>query len=254
MDYENLKDSTTTYKEATERYKHENKERLCYCCNELQENESDIIKLEISNRGYGSSFDGSDSYIQLCNKCLKPEYIKWFNEEPTMDGYCEEYNYEDDIRNLVKSFPLENQEYFWNSNCNGWTSDVMDRQDWLDMMNEVMTDEKYKEYHMYSPSEIKAYEERFPTCGIPMNVIYDDNSKGCRCLLGASGDYGQQVSINISMECYQCESYCKRENPIVDLTDAKYEEFEKEFLGSTTRERFEKAINKFKDKYNMQNL
>jgi len=50
----------------------------------------------------------------LCNECFKPIYIKWFNEESVIvDDFCESYKLEENILNLIKSFPIETQKYVW---------------------------------------------------------------------------------------------------------------------------------------------
>jgi len=206
-------------------YKHLHKEKLCYCCDTLQESEKDIHIHKISNydRGYGSNFDGSNIEIQMCSKCDKDEYEAYFNEMPRIknNGYYEEYQYEEEIADLINSFIFENQEYVWNHE-DGYT---MDRQDWLDMKNNILPHEKYKHYNLYSPWEEKAYEERFPTCQHPVNVIYDDNSKGCYCPFGSSGNYNQGVDDNISSECYECKYHTNRTTPIKDIEDNDFVEY-----------------------------
>lgn len=206
-------------------FKHKNKERLCYCCDTLQKSADKIHILKINNydRGYGSNFDGCNIEIQLCDKCYKEEHAKWFNEQPVIiDDYIKEYTYEEDINNLIKSFPIENQEYVLNH-----TGDYieMDREDWINMQLGILPDEKYKEYGMYPPSEIKAYEEKFPTCEYPVHRIYDDGSKGCWCPFEAYGEVGQKTSANISNECYYCEYYKKRETPIKDIKDEDFQDY-----------------------------
>lgn len=52
-------------------FKHNNKERLCFCCNTLQHHKEDIQIFKINNRGYGSIFDGNEMEIQLCSECAK---------------------------------------------------------------------------------------------------------------------------------------------------------------------------------------
>lgn len=209
-------------------YKHEHRDKLCYCCDEVQENESRLHELRISGRGYGSSFDNFNSYILLCDKCLKQKYKEWFNEHNDIyDDFNETYEHEKDIGDLVNSLPLENQEYFWNSNAYGASASIiMDRQDWIDMKNGTMTDEKYKEYSMYSPSEKKAYKEKFPTCEYPVNKIYDDGSKGCWCPFLAHGEYGQKVDEhNTSIECYYCKYYKKRDTSIKNIKGKDWKDY-----------------------------
>lgn len=219
--------------------KHQNKERLCYCCDTLQESEDEIHKLIIDkSRGYGSNFDECNVEIQLCPHCHKEEYDSWFNEQSiVVDKYYEEYIYEDNITNLINSFILENQEYVWNH----MDRYGVERQDWLDMKTSILPDEKYKEYGMYSPSEIKSYVERFPTCQHPINVVYNDGSKGCSCPFGALGHYGQEADINISMECHNCEHYNQRHTEGMDMNDEIYKLYESILLGEVALDKLEKA-------------
>jgi len=221
-----LQDTTEEYKHYNDRdYKHLNNERLCYCCDTLQPKEEIIHKLGFSNhsRGYGSSFDNESLEIQLCSSCYKDEYAKWFDEIPEIEegDFYEDYKYEKDITDFINSFILENQEYV----LNGAGDFTMDRQDWIDMENNILPDGKYKEYRMYSPSEAKSYEEKFPTCHYPVNRIYSDDSKGCWCPFGACGNIGQTTSPNISDECYYCDYYKVRETPIKDIEDNDFEDY-----------------------------
>lgn len=81
---------------------------------------------------------------------------------------------------------------------------------------------------MYSPSEIKAYEERFPTCKQVYKKVYSDQSSCTKCNQGAWGNSDGTVSINISEECYYCKQYENRINdievmyePIIHKSDIK---------------------------------
>jgi hypothetical protein len=207
----------------TREFKHQNKERLCYCCDELQEDKNKLIIYNISSRGYGSIFDNCRFSVQICRQCDKPEFREWFYEDPEVKDYYEIYKHEEKIKNLINSFPIENQEYVWNGMDGFW----MERQDWIDMELGILPDEKYEEYGMYSPRQIKAYEERFPTCEHPVNVIYNDGSKGCWCPFGAQGEYGQEIGSNISEECYGCKHYKKREKPIKEMDRDTFDKYEK---------------------------
>ena len=81
----------------------------------------------IYGRGYGSSFDMSNTKFQCCDDCDKPEYEEWFNEQEVMDDYVETYQYEEKIWDLIKSLPLESQELFENRfNSDGWYMDFTD--------------------------------------------------------------------------------------------------------------------------------
>lgn len=202
-------------------YKHENKHRLCYQCDELvRDPKFSLHTLTVAGRGYGSIFDSSHFEVQLCSNCVKADYDLWFNEEPVMHDYVEEYSHEEKIGSLIDGFLVENQEYVWNENSSYM---IMDRQDWIDMKLGALPDEKYKEYGMYSPSEVAAYEERFPVCQHPVNVRYDDGSVGCRCPHGAMGHKDQEASLNISVECFGCEFFEQRKTPIREITHEDYD-------------------------------
>ena len=62
-----------------EKYRQENKERLCYCCDIFQPSKKNINKYSVSCRGYGSIFDDCYFTIQLCDKCKQKIKEKWFN-------------------------------------------------------------------------------------------------------------------------------------------------------------------------------
>ena len=171
----------------------------------------------IYGRGYGSSFDMSNTKFQCCDDCDKPEYEEWFNEQKVMDDYVETYQHEEKIWDLVKSLPLESQELFENRfDSDGWH---MDAQDWIDYQLDELPHEKCKEYCMYSPKDIEAYETKFTTCEYVTNVTWSDGSQGSWCPFGANGDYGQKVDNcgNLSDECTDCQYYKKRENPIKEI-------------------------------------
>lgn len=171
----------------------------------------------ITYRGYGSSFDDMDTKFQCCDECDRPEYDEWFNEKEVMDGYVETYQHEDKIWDLIRSLPLESQELFENRFDNrGWQ---MDSQDWIDYELDELPHEKCKEYGLYSPKDIEAYNSKFTTCEYVANVVWDDNSKGSWCPFDASGDYGQKIDEcgNLSDECTDCRFYKKRVTPIKEI-------------------------------------
>lgn len=200
-------------------------EKICFKC--LKEKPK-LEKYSLYRSNYGSSFVHNYTYLQICNKCKPKDIEKWFNEKPEMiDEYCAKYKYEQNIIDFVNTLPIEGQELFWNRCAHGACADNMDSQDWIDMQLGILPDEKYEEYGMYSPRQIEAYEERFPTCEYPINVVYSDGSKSCWCPFGAGGEYGQKVSPNISDECYGCEHYKKRETPIKEMDRDTYDKYEK---------------------------
>lgn len=206
--------------------KHNNNDKLCYSCDTLLIDRSKLTLLSLNRRGYGSIFDSCNLTIQLCETCMKNEYVSWFNEKPEMFDHIEHYTYEDSIKNLINSFIIENQEYIMNG-IDGWG---MDRKDWIDMQCGNLSDEKYEEYGMYSPSQISAYEKRFLTCTHPINVTFDDDSKNCQCVFGALGQYNQKPSPNISNACFGCEHFKPRENPIKEMTVKEFNQYKQYYV------------------------
>lgn len=172
----------------------------------------------IYGRGYGSSFDMCNTKFQCCDECDNLQYADWFNEKELMDGYVETYQHEEKIWDLIKSLPLESRELFENTfdSGDGWR---MEPQDWIDFELGELTHEKCKEYNLYSPKDIEAYETKFTTCEHVINVVWNDNSKGAWCPFGVHGDYGQKVDEcgNLSDECTDCKYYKCRENPIKEI-------------------------------------
>lgn len=192
-------------------------EKVCFKC--LSE-ENNINKYVLSCRGYGSIFDSFNSIIQLCENCNCEDLSIWVNESPVIEnGYVENYKYEDKLWNFVNSLPLLGRELFENQCADGAGCHPIDSQDWIDIELGVAPDSLYKEYDMYSPSEIKAYEDRFPTCENVYLKTYADGSKTSVCRYGASGNEYGECSRNISIECYTCKRYSKKGFDILEKED-----------------------------------
>lgn len=181
-------------------------EHICFKCLQNKEN---IHTYRINYRGYGSMFDNDNTKLQLCDSCNQEELKEYFNEEPEIeDGYCENYLHEEDILNFVNTLPIQGQELFKNT-CS--SDSYLEPQDWIDIELELAPDEIYKRYSMYSPSEIKAYEDRFPTCKQVYKKVWNDGSSGCWCNFGANGNSdGSASEYNVSDECYYCKHYEKK--------------------------------------------
>jgi hypothetical protein len=213
----------------------EDYENICFKCLEKKK----VEKYHIYRNSYGSSFDNQHTMLQICEEC-KPEGIKqWFDEEPVMDEYYAKYTYETNIIDFVNTLPLEGQELFWNR-CNGGACAYqMDSQDWIDDKLGILPDEIYEEYSMYSPRQIKAYKERFPVCEYPVNAKFDDDSFGCYCPFGASGNKDQKVDGNISDECYGCEKFKERKSPIKEMDYDTYKKYEVYIQGQEYKHLFE---------------
>lgn len=170
-------------------------EKICMKCL----NKDSTHTYDIYGRGYGSIYDSFDTKFQLCDDCADNKYDKWVGEivELDKDEFIEKYEYEDNIDKLIKSFPLESQELFYNRFSDGsCASYYMNPQDWIDYQLDELSHEKCKEYGLYSSQEIKVYEERFPNC-----------------------------ELNISSECYMCDHYKPRKGDIkiIDKTKEYYQ-------------------------------
>lgn len=173
-------------------------------------------------RGYGSSFDGTSTKLQLCDDCHSDDYVSWFNEIGEYeddDCYCETYKHEDDIFDLIETLPLESQELFFNTFETGWNTYKMDAQDWIDYELNELPHEKCKEYNLYSPQEITAYHDRFPTCNHVFLKTWADGSGGCKCKFGAYGNKDGTCDSNISSSCYQCTNYTPRVEKMLEISE-----------------------------------
>ena len=210
----------------------EYKENLCFSC--LKECE-DIKEYKLGLRGYGSTYDGTTSKLQLCSSCregIDKGLDKIFNEVPAESEYLEDYNYEEILRSYIDTLPLEGQELFDNTLTQGWTSYRIDAQDWLDIETKIATDSVYKKNGFYSPSEIDTYYDRFPKCDNTYIKTYNDGSRGSYCrLCSASGNVedidGTPTVIadkyNISIDCYYCNSFILKD----EFKKSKIEETKK---------------------------
>ncbi|MEM5592922.1 hypothetical protein AAHH67_16150 [Niallia circulans] len=122
---------------------------ICFCC--LNKNKLGLEKYSLYRSEYGSSFDNYYTYLQICDECKPNEIEKWFYEEPDMDNYYTNYKYEQNIMDLVETFPLQGQELFWNRCAYGACAHSMESQDWIDDKLGILPDEVYEnEYSMYS--------------------------------------------------------------------------------------------------------
>lgn len=200
----------------------EEKQDLCMVC--LKEKATH--KYEISGRRYGSFFDEDNTYWQCCDKCHKFEYYIWANELPSADDYCEEYKLEDEILEFIHNLPLQSQELFFNT-FNSSNQYPMDAQDWIDYELGELPHRKCKEYYLYSHDEIKAYHDRFPNCTKVYKKVWKDGSVSCMCHKHAHGNADGTCDINISDECYMCDSYKPKSNEFTMKTVDEIEEYYK---------------------------
>lgn len=217
-----------------------NSDKLCWKC--LKEQEG-IHTLEFGPLGYGSGFDCCSTKIQLCDACYNESIPEIWSKKLVYDSAEDEeydwchYEHEDKIFQYFDTLPLEGQQFVWNE---FWQGDhYMEAQDWIDYHMGILPHEKAKEYGLYSTQEIKAYEERFPKCKWPANRLYNDNSRGCWCPFGAHGDYNQEISTNISDECYLCKHYeeRKKDEKIKEIKDEDFSDYKILVLAKAVRDK-----------------
>lgn len=205
-----------------------NHEGLCWKCLQSFDN-SKIHNIHIHSLGYGSGFDSCSAELQLCNDCISQTNQEWWKLNKKKCDFSWDnndfykYEYEDEIFDYFKNLPIQGRELVYNTySGDGYT---IDAQDWIDYELGILPHEKCKEYGFYSPQEIKAYNDRFPTCEYVTNRVWNDKSKASYCPFNASGDYGQQCSCNISTECYECKYYKKRITEIKDMLNKDFDDY-----------------------------
>ena len=226
-----------------------NSDCLCWKC--LKKHNKDMIHIiEIGALGYNSRFDNLSTRIQLCDDCynVNPDWWKLEKIIPSVDEcFGEKYKYEREICQFIEELPLEAQELIWNECAYGACADYhMDAQDWIDFQLGILPHEKCKEYGYYSPDEEKAYEERFPTCQHPIEVIYDDGSHGCHCPFGAFGkceDGIVYVDMNMWTECYGCNYYKQRTVPVMRINSDDESDYNLYLKYHLNKERLEEKFN-----------
>lgn len=223
----------------------QNPENTCFNCLK----ETIVHKIKIPALGWGSQFDNFSTRIHLCDNCYKLTNSNWWKLK-TIKGKDDLsgvwYEYEDEILNFVEQMPLAGQELFWNRYATGaFVSYYMEAQDWIDYRLGILPHEKCKEYGLYSPQEIQAYEERFTSCQHPANRVYEDGTKNCWCPLGAYGEADQKIdNHNISEECYECKYYTLRKTPIIEIKDEDWNDFRIYYIAKLKEEEFR---NKFEN-------
>jgi hypothetical protein len=208
----------------------DNPESICYKC--LASCDDRILHIiHIPAMGWGSSFDGWSTQINLCDECMQETNSDWWklkeikSEHPYGGSY---YEYEDEILQFIESLPIEGQELFHNRfSTDGY---YMEPQDWIDYELGILPHEKCKEYGMYSPQEKQAYQERFPVCDKVRIVVYNDDSRGSQCPFGAFGNKdGTAEGHQTQTGCYECMAFQQRQNddiPVVDELDFEIHKLE----------------------------
>lgn len=214
-----------------------NTDKLCWKCLK----EFDIIHhIHILDCGYGSRFDSFSTQLQLCEPCFtdsqndKPIWnmkivygnMSYTKESKDLDvEFVDEeidqrYKYDYEMDKYLSELPLESQELVYNSFIEG-TSYHMEPQDWIDYRLGVLPHDKCKEYGLYSPDEKNAYYDRFPMCQYPVQIVYDDGTKGCHCPFGSFGKFkdGEVIADNLSNKCYGCTYYKERAGTVLTIDD-----------------------------------
>lgn len=189
-----------------------NHECLCWKCLESKNN---IKVIKIPGLGYGSTFDEFYTEIHLCEDCYNDSNTDLWNlnivSTTILGETFDEYENEDELWEYIDNLPIQGRQFVMNEFSDGaGACYTLEPQDWIDYKLGILPHDKCKEYGLYSCEEIKAYEERFPICEHPVNIVYKDGSVGCRCPYGAFGNKDQELSRNISEECYQCDFFKKR--------------------------------------------
>lgn len=226
-----------------------NSDCLCWKCLK-KHNKDKMHVIEIGALGYNSRFDNLSTRIQLCDDCynVNPDWWKLERIIPQeSEQFGEKYKYEKEICQFIEELPLEVQELIWNKYSHGACADYyMDSQDWIDFQLGMLPHEKCKEYGCYSPDEERAYEERFPTCQHPIEVIYDDGSHGCHCPFGAFGkceDGIVSVDLNIWTECYGCNYYKQRTTPVMRINSDDEADYNLYLEYQLNKDRLEEKFN-----------
>lgn len=167
--------------------------RWCYKCGKYEEWDSkDELAfmhderwhhIDLGRPGYGSSLDGCEVNFMICDDCL----------------YA-----------FVDSFVIEGQEKIHNSGSNAdLPTDI-----WIKEAKGELTDEEYEECGMYSPRQIKVYQERFPQCK-HVSIVEQGNNRFSRCPYGAFGDSdGNADELNACSECFNCQAFKIRDGDI----------------------------------------
>ncbi|MEG2289610.1 MAG: hypothetical protein RSC24_06545 [Clostridium sp.] len=114
-------------------YKHANKERLCYHCNELHDSIEMFTIKDRDEDEHDTIFSGDTLTINLCPSCMSKLGVKrkWFDNNKSYNSKMDAYDNEDDIIKIIDGFPICNQEYCINidNDLNGIVA--IDRMDWI---------------------------------------------------------------------------------------------------------------------------
>lgn len=222
-----------------------NVDSLCWNCLRKKD---DVRIITIQESGYGSSFDGFSTRIQLCGECYnesQKEKPIW-NMDKVNKNMVHCYKYDKEMEHYIDSLPIVSRELVYNTYAKGASSGwKMKPQDWIDYESGLLPHEKCKEYGLYSPQAISAYEERFPKCQHPVNIIYSDGSKECQCPNYVCGNYGQACKNgSIGEDCYNCPYYKERTAPIIEVSADDFNDYAYYALYHINKEDWEKRFGK----------
>jgi len=229
----------------------ENPDNICF--NYLQ-SFPQLHEILIPALNHGSEFTNFSSRLKLCNNCLSLTNPNWWKLE-IIKSYSEynmmqlNYKYEKEILDFINKMPLSGQELFYARFGQGIRSDLMKGQDWIDYTLGILPHEKCKEYGYYSPQEIQAYQERFPICEHPANRICSEESKNSWCPFGAIGEYNQKCyDKGKDDKCYECEYFQERINPIRDIMECDWKDYEVYYKSKINAEKYKEMFEKGENK------
>ena len=224
------------------------REKIGKICMHCLKEDKNIKPIKIEGMGYGSIFDSTTTQIDLCDDCKVLKPTEWWNLKNVEDHRVtsddvvdpeadfEDYvfykiEFEEEIMKFINTFPLAGQELFFNHYDREY---YMQPQDWIDYKLNKLPYDKCKEYHLYAPDEIDAYQRRFPVCGNVYLKKYGDGSEATYCKVFSSvsgradGTCGQTCT-----RCFGCTHFNLRKGKM-DFVDV-VEDFYKREIESTER-------------------
>lgn len=138
------------------------------------------------------------------------------------------FEYEKEMLKYMDALSLQSKELIVNRLNDGHYNKKMDGQDWIDYQLYELSYEKAKKYGLPSNEDIIAYRRRYVNCCHVVNQIYEEGTKDSICLLNnVSGGYGGIPGRTVSLDCYKCEYYKKREGEIRELDKLTEDEVKK---------------------------
>lgn len=190
---------------------------ICFKC--LKEGK--VHKIKLGPLGYGSKFDCSETKIHLCDSCFNASKNIWTRKISVSGQYPlrkEKYTNEDEIWEYISTLPVEGRELVENSL---WEDDgrTLEPQDYIDYQLGELPHDKCKAYGLVSQEEIKAWEERYPSCKKVCSISFSTEAQIKECPFGAS-----QTN---KTACYNCKHYQQGMTQIEELTYDQWSDIKK---------------------------